>query len=75
MKLRIVEVFDASCSPWFRLQEQVGDNWNYINSSSSPRELESQARRMIENAVEREVVIKEFDSSAQLLVDNSAAID
>lgn len=71
MKLRIIEVFDASCTPWFRLQELRNNVWQYINGDSEIKFLEKQAERMLNHVTETILVVKEFDSEAQPFVDNS----
>lgn len=75
MKLRIIQVFDASADPWFRLQQWQKDTWCYVDSDSSPKLLEDRAARMIANAEEGFKVIKEFETETQLLVDNDQPVE
>jgi len=71
MKLRIIEVFDASLHPWYRLQRLEKGIWEYINGDTSIEELTKQATRMLNHTDPTQmVVVKEFSSENELLVDN-----
>lgn len=75
MKLRIIQVFDTACQPWYRLQQRDNGNWNFVNGDSKLEALEIQAKLMMTHAENLHIVVKEFGEYPQLLVDNSAAID
>lgn len=71
MKLRIIQAFDATIQPWYRLQKLTPTaGWTYVNSSSYLQELETQANNMIEHG-ELFVVVKEFAPKPQPLVDST----
>ena len=68
MKLRIIEVFDATIMPWFRLEQWKNERWEFINGDRSCKSLERQAEKILACPSPR--VAKEFSDEVEDLVDN-----
>jgi hypothetical protein len=49
MKLRVVQVFDAEVSPWFRLQEWRDNEWRLISCGSDKHRLVEAMHRIAQN--------------------------
>jgi hypothetical protein len=63
VKYRIIEVFDADISPWFRLQKSHdGTDWVYISSGSSVEPLKATMGRLAAELAP--VIIAEAESNS-----------
>ena len=69
MKLRIVEVFDSTICPWFKLEQWLvtWNRWAFVNGAVAVDQLEAQAAAMLK--CPRPRVIKVFTDEPPDLID------